>query len=988
MKRYLYILTLGVLFALTSCVQEEITVGNGVYYPSSNSGIHVIGASEDFDVKQVGTRAEDDEVADSYISEMTMLIFKEDGTMLPAVNANGEDLESSHINIRRSNPTFLIETSKYDGTGILASMEAGMTAKYYDNTAADIGACSIYIVANAYHLIGERLEAGDIKTLSDLEDALLDTNVKLDMPYDEETEEYIGLPMIGCARDEKTKEPATFNLQYHNAESNNNAVATIPLKKLYSKICFSIQVNSKQLVTGQTPEFELKDVEVFNVPSKVRMGYLSGDYLSNLPATVTDPYLYNYVDDTQKTSFSFKDNDMMPNDVVCRHSSSEDTDDVVKFHFYIPEHKVTPVKTEDNYEYPPTLPKDDRHRQYFKPKLLGDGNIAPFVRIHGSYTDHSGNIHTVAYDIYLGQDEVDDFTILRNQQLNNQLIITGITNRKDAYGGDNNTISIDHRVSVLSTGYNLSIERESLLDSHFEVRPLDIELQPGSTMVVEIPDEHDREWIAMEDDRVATGDKYVSDAHLKGVRKYFTKGLVKELNDAIADSDYRITIHNGEEDKKMIYRIWFYIDENPNVYDRLLDEGVITESKSPNGNGTYRVNDNVYETDKRSRVAEVNFYFSKDGEPDMKEPTTTINFQQWNLWRVWSEDVERWYDIEHEEEYLHNYVSNDPYDPTKQEGKGIPWGLNGVQLSNEHQSFIINETNDDWKEHIKTATLPTYDFYTWQQDSEVMIDAGIDKTGARHDFAGQHFTAEIAKNPNTGIKTDIVDITLDKSANRAVEYCYNRNKRQPNGTIKEEDIVWYLPAADELEDFIVGGYASFKEFQDNYYWTSQPAYTRNIFYYEYRPSQNGTPQNIYTVKVYDDNTNCARATKVISLGNDQFDYVPSGLNDVPDPYVERSGEYEGVPNKNRGYFNLMYRWKRNGEYHWLLNRNPITDDIVYKDEEYNDYTNSVKGYRYHVHLGFLDDLIQVKNGEYGYRLRTESHRVRCVRRSFTTENNQ
>ena len=271
MKRYLYILTLGVLFSFTSCVQEDLSIGNGTY-PSSNGGIQIIGASEDFDVKQVGTRSDDETVSDSFISEMTMLIFKADGYMLTAYNANQEKLNSSHINIRRSNPTFLIETSKYEGTGILASMEAGMTIKYYDNTATDIGACSIYIVANAYHLIGKRLEAGEIETLSDLENALLDTNIKLDMPYDEETGEYIGLPMIGCARDEKTNELATFDLRYHNAESNNNAVATIPLKKLYSKVCFTMQINADQVVAGQTPSFKISHVEVFNVPNKVRMG--------------------------------------------------------------------------------------------------------------------------------------------------------------------------------------------------------------------------------------------------------------------------------------------------------------------------------------------------------------------------------------------------------------------------------------------------------------------------------------------------------------------------------------------------------------------------------------------------------------------------------------------------------------------------------------------------------------------------------------------
>ena len=877
MKRYLHIFTLGILVALTSCVQEDITVGNGSYYPSSNSGIQVIGASEDFDVKQVGTRANDNGVSDSFISEMTMLIFKADGNMLTAYNANQEELKSSHINIRRSNPTFLIETSKYEGTGILASMEAGMTIKYYDNTADDIGACTIYIVANAYHLIGERLEAGQITTIAALNEALLETNAKLNMPYNEQTGEYIGLPMIGCARDVETGNVATFDLAYHEGESNNNAVATIPLKKLYSKVCFSIQVNSKQLVTGQTPEFKLDDVEVFNIPAMVRMSHEDGDYINN----IGENYLYRYVDDTQKTSFSFKQNNMMPSDVLCRHSSSEDTDDVVKFHFYMPEHKVTPYETEDTYDYPDNLPEDNR--QYFKPKLIKDTNnngitesdkIATFVRIHGSYTDHNGNIHDIAYDIYLGQDNTDDFEVMRNQQLDNKLIITGITNHKDAYDGNDNTISIDHRVSMTNKGYNLSMEREAILDAHFEVRPLDIELQPGSTMIIEIPDTNDKTWIAMESDASAdTSGKYVSNAHLKGVRKYFTTDLVTELNTANSGV---ITIKN-ETNQKEIHRIWFYVDENPNVYDKLLDQEKI--SSSPNGNGDYKVNDNVNETDKRYRVAKVNFYFAKEGEPDMTTPTTTINFQQWNLWRVWNSTGTRYYDIEHEEEYLNNYASDMQYGQTH---NGMKWGLEGLQLSDTDKAFYV-QSYTNWgaiTRWFSTKAEPyKYDFYISAEESNVVDYEDLDNDDNTtekiyHPYNGLGFTKKIVAkaiattNPSTSAPYIDKFRMLNEDAESAIEYCYLKNKRNPE-TNEIDVIKWYLPSVDEIEDITTGAYDEFdKVFQNNLYWASQPAYIQKAW--------NGTFWLLITLRysgyLYVDNVNYARSTKVVFNG---MTYVPA-----------------------------------------------------------------------------------------------------------------
>lgn len=963
MKRHIYTLFVGALLSLTSCVMDDPFVNGGMPMPTpnGNSGIQIIGAAEDFDLKLVGTRADDEGVSDSFISEMTMLIFDNNGDMLQAFDANQKKLPSSHINIRRSNPTFLINTSDYDGTGILASMEAGVTIKYYDNKAKDeneneinqnISACSIYIVANAYHLIGERLEAGEINTKDKLEAALLEVD-NLNMPYNEETGEYIGLPMIGCARDEETKEPTTFDLRYETGDNKNNAVATIPLKKLYSKISFSIQVNSKQLVSGQTPEFKLDDVEVYNVPSQTRMEYDGTDYNGE----------YLFTGEEGNDSFSFKDNGMMPKDVVCRHSTSEDTDDVVSFHFYMPEHKVTPDYTETTYtDYPANLPPENR--QYFKPKLIGEGKIATFVRIHGAYTDHNGNILDVAYDIYLGKDNTDDFTITRNQHLHNRLIINGITNHKDAYGGDENTISIDHRVSMTSKGYNLSIEREALLDSHFEVRPLDIELQHGSSMTIVI-DQSDISWVAMENDADANDDDHASTNFREGIRKYFTTGLVKELYDTNGGS---ITIkHSNTYQEKEYFRIWFYIDENPHVYDLLLDEGKITES--PNGNGSYNVNDNINETDKRSRVAKVYFYFAENGDPDTtKDPNTILNFQQWNLWRVWSQPNdsgvrERYYDIEHEEEYLHNYASDDSYGSTQ---NGMPWGLDGKQLSNTHYSFDYEKhtPNVDWVKYETEGPRPYYDFYIKKHDSFAEANGGVVR-----EYPGQDFTEEIVKNTNAGI--EYLTLVDKGKAESAVEYCYNRNKRDDDdGTV---DIKWYLPAADEMEDIIVGGYASFKEFQDNFYWTSQPAYTKNIFYYEHQSSRFSS-KVVTSPTVYDDNPEYARATKVIVNGDD-FDPVPSGLNTEPTSGVNRT------PNGYTplGYFYQQHKWKHS--YEGILSR--LTEEygpdfpgnLATGDDQYTHNGNS-----YYYHLGFLEELMQE-----GYKKRTESHRVRCVRRSFKTE---
>ena len=165
MKRYFHIFTLGILVALTSCVKTEIDFGNDTLInPSSDGAIHIFGAVEDYDIKHVGTRAEGDEVSDSFISEMTMFIFDANGDIIQGYktrnatfDANGNltdvDFEgcekcSSAINIQKANPTFLVDTED----GIIASYEGEkQTLIYYDNFADDFQGCQISIVANAYH---------------------------------------------------------------------------------------------------------------------------------------------------------------------------------------------------------------------------------------------------------------------------------------------------------------------------------------------------------------------------------------------------------------------------------------------------------------------------------------------------------------------------------------------------------------------------------------------------------------------------------------------------------------------------------------------------------------------------------------------------------------------------------------------------------------------------------------------------------------------
>ena len=87
-----------------------------------------------------------------------------------------------------------------------------------------------------------------------------------------------------------------------------------------------------------------------------------------------------------------------------------------------------------------------------------------------------------------GCDNVDDFILKRNYQYNNYVTIKGILA---------GAAEIDHRVDVKFEGFLVGFQSSTLLDSHFEVRPLRVKFSKdfvrenkriGGDLIVEVLD--------------------------------------------------------------------------------------------------------------------------------------------------------------------------------------------------------------------------------------------------------------------------------------------------------------------------------------------------------------------------------------------------------------------------------------------------------------------------------------------------------------------
>ena len=655
----------------------------------------------------------------------------------------------------------------------------------------------------------------------------------------------------------------------------------VNLKSLYAKFVVNIEVQPDQIIEDNfPPQFELTGWEVHNVVKTV--GF---DRADNVEDTSAGKEVYDEVVFTGERG-------------IGEIASSTRT---ASFFFYLPERFLTPKYTADNYDYPFRLEngsiRDENkiNLQKYKPCLVENQN-ATFVRFKGTYLDHQNHLYDISYDIYVGEDEYSNFDVERNTQYNNNIIIKGA--KKSTDGAQNEeSVSIDYRVNISRVNpYIISLERETLLDSHFEIRPLRVRktndfvsIPQNARIRIEIVNPNSNNWIRLEHKNSADNSGFYCS---NGKRKYFTYGLVSGIDengfDVSEDPSYK-SLRNSycaEVPITEMECVWLYIDEN-------LNEG----------------------TDER-RSAVIRISYAEDGVNFNYEEASDYIISQHHLYPVetirknsdivGNTPLQYTYLIENYEEYLYNYDSEDSYNQT--EWNGMEWGLNGVQLSYTEPAFYLlwTDNSGEWDESLtqdKKAEIlntalknnglnPKYDFY-------LPRDTGNDNLTIRS-FVGYSYNQNIAaflksnyenhqgeQNKGDNYIAKIDGITLDEQPKSAFAYCYNRNKRKPDGTVAKQS--WYLPAIDEIEDIAEFAYASFDGvFQGNMYWSCQPSYIPfYIEFYRYRyylAWWSRTDEKIDGYYYIDDTAN-ARATKALRE-NGQFAGVPNSSADVYKEYKD------------------------------------------------------------------------------------------------------
>ena len=793
---------------------------------SKNRGTTLITAHiEDFTRHDVGTKATDN--SESTINNLAMLVFgKSEDKMV---------LIAEPIVVDEAKLNFVINTTASDDGQYIANIQDD-AKNSFKGFGGDLTKCRMYIVAN----INDLLPADKISenTYSEYtEEAFLNIsyNILANVPEGGADNKSVfipesGFPMIGWM--DVDLSPNT------SLGSGNQQALTVSLKKLFSKInCkFLVQLDSENIPGGmvmvKTPYFEPTNWSVHNIPMAFT---LKDDPAEEKPAASVF-YTQDFSTFTFSTPLSQTNK---------RIENSTSGDEYFTFSFYLPEYKVLPAK--DRSSLAQNI--ESHLRQCYKPTFCGSGQMPTYIEITGKYSDHQGHISEVAYNLYLGQNEIDDFQIIRNQELNNTVIIKGLTNHSKGEG-----ISIDHRVEITSSGYSIAMERETLLDSHYEFRPMDISIQEGAVVVVKIPSEHT--WFAAERADVINQSGInlnLYDNTKPGLRKYFTPSLLSEIG---STREFIFTASDNNDGKKdeVSFRLWFYFDENVhNPYD--------DSEPASDANKLYR-EAKIY----------VDFYDNESAYADGGTPTQPnreFTFRQMNLWTINGHLSNKQYSIEYFEEYLYNYASDDNYGITTD---GMAWGLNNTPLSTLYRAvyadrsdmgglleYILRWFGGSFTNMFNSAFNSMdakYDFYLERDEVE-----------SSRDYSGLSFTREIVNEAN------IIDrkIALSQKVESAVEYCYNKNKRNSDGIV--ETIHWYLPAIDETEEILVDGFNYFPVFQSKFYWSSQPAYDKYNYTATYISSWIGTAKGYY----YSDDIDRARATRVTATSTSEQSGVDGAI---------------------------------------------------------------------------------------------------------------
>lgn len=438
--------------------------------------------------------------------------------------------------------------------------------------------------------------------------------------------------------------------------------------------------------------------------------------------------------------------------------------------------------------YPDSI--SDARKQRYKP-YLANANAAA-VELHGFYTTYNDASYEVRYTLYLGANHTDNFQVKRNHQYKNDITIKGLTSQNSATG----EYTLDARVNIEENDneYYIAMLRERNHDAHFCVTPMDVYMFAPSaqnpTMEVilgEVPSgsetpQNTPDWIRME--RISAEDMSAGTVTESGFTAY-----VQGQGGTHLAAGTPWTAGNG----KRAFFTKGLLKSGGALYNNTR-----TRIEHSRDRVYFYIDENLTMDD---RTATVTLIYKENG---VEKKRRTLLLEQTHLLPVTMRDGGTVY-MEQYEEYLDHYDPLDEY-ATDQIYKGLPWADRNSGLDD----LTIEQLYEDW---FATALSST----PYEEPGQVFND-------------GHAYTSFIIYRAGQGV------MTMNSRPRSAFEYCYNRNKRNADGTVttsyRERGLFntvyqetaneskWFLPGIRQMEDALTQYYTTYREFQTSYYWSA------------------------------------------------------------------------------------------------------------------------------------------------------------------------
>ena len=445
--------------------------------------------------------------------------------------------------------------------------------------------------------------------------------------------------------------------------------------------------------------------------------------------------------------------------------------------------------------YPDSI--KDYQKQRYKPYLANKNAAA--IELHGFYTTYNGATYEVRYTLYLGANHTDNFQVKRNHQYKNNITIKGLTSQNIGTG----EYTLDARVNIEKDDneFYIAMLRERNHDAHFCVTPMDVYMfadkaTKNPTMEVilgEVPDNSETpvtvpDWIRME--KIKASDMEKGTVTESGFTAY-DEGSNTGTHLAVGTE---WTAGNGK-------RAFF----TKGLVTRTLNNETGKRVTVDNSRDRiyFYIDENLSTTE--NRRATVTLIYKENGKEIKRH---TVELEQVHLLPVNMRDGGTLY-MEQYEEYLDHYDPLDEYS-TDQVYTGLPW-------------VDKNSNLDDY-------TIPRL----YKERYNLL---------SGYEEPGQVFNSGYPYTPFVVYLLAQGRMTLQDTPKSAFQYCYNRNKRNADGSIsadygtwgifttnyyeQENESKWFLPGIRQMEDALTQYYTVFGEFQDNYYWSASAGEREN-----------------------------------------------------------------------------------------------------------------------------------------------------------------